>query len=441
MSKESTKEYIQLMRNRYRKMQTKRAKGKMLDEFCKVTGLERKHAIKVLRSTKEPLRSAGRKPIYSEATEILREIWLLFDQPCSKLLHPVMKSYVDSYENNRGPIDAQCKDLLLNMSPSTTDRLLRPFRVRTSLWRGRGGPMNAMKKQVEVRSERWIDREPGWFEADSVAHCGGSMAGSFAYTLTFTDTDSQWTELRAVWNRGGHATTIRVQEIEKALPFTIKGVNTDNGSEFLNGHLIRYLKNRDVPVTQTRSRPYHKNDNAHVEQKNGSHVRSLLGYDRFDDPDCIESLNEILVLHSLWTNLFRPCMKLVSKVKDGHRYRKKYDKPQTPAQRLLNSPCTTKKVCKYIKDLENLYDCYKLKCEIQDKLRTFFENYVDNFQGEKAAAQVGSASLPLRVIPTGSEAEPTCARKHNRQNNRSLQCDHCDAIDRLPSQRFGVISI
>ena len=143
--------------------------------------------------------------------------------------------------------------------------------------------MNLMKRQIEVRSEKWAGREPGWFEADSVAHCGGSMAGSFAYTLTFTDTNSQWTELRAVWNRGGHATSTRVQEIEASLPFAIKGVNTDNGGEFLNWHLIRYLKKRDVPVTQTRSRPYHKNDNARVEQKNGSLVRTLLGYERFDD--------------------------------------------------------------------------------------------------------------------------------------------------------------
>ncbi len=420
MSRAATKEYILLMRKRYMAMRTKSAKGKVLDEFCETTDLERKHAIKVLRSTTEPLRPAGRKSVYDGAAETLREIWLLFDQPCSKLLHPVLGSYIESYEIHHGAIDAKCRGLVLTMSPSTIDRLLRPYRVRTSLWRGRGGPMNVMKREVVIRSEQWTGREPGWFEADTVAHCGGSMAGSFAYTLTFTDTDSQWTELRAVWNRGGHATTTRVKEIERALPFPIKGVNTDNGSEFLNWHLIRHLRERGTPVSQTRSRPYHKNDNARVEQKNGSHVRSLLGYDRFDDPNCIEALNEILILHSYWTNLFRPCMKLVSKVKNGHRYRKKYDQPRTPAQRILASPDVSKNVRECVKDLMAQYDCYTLKCLVQEKLQAFFINYVDGGQKTETIPVAGPASSTLRAAPSGTEAEPATGTHCRKPQTRML---------------------
>ena len=422
MSKEATKEYTTRMRERYRVMRTKRAKGRVLDEFCETTKLERKHAIKVLRSLFEPLRKPGRKAVYSGAADVLRKIWLLFDQPCSKLLHPVLASYVASYEKQRDGLDVQAKGLLLRMSPSTMDRLLRPHRVRTSLWRGHGGPIATMKRQVPVRSERWEGRGPGWFEADTVAHSGGSMEGCFAYTLTFTDTDSQWTELRAIWNRGGHATTLRVREIEQALPFSVKGVNTDNGPEFLNGHLIRHFKERGVVVPQSRSRPYHKNDNAHVEQKNASHVRPLLGYDRFDDPDCVEELNEILTLHSCWTNLFRPCLKLVSKIKEGHRYKKKYDRPMTPAQRVLEYPGLPAEVNARITTMLQTHDCYTLKQLVQEKTRTFFQRFVLTSAVDSTYPGVALGPSALRAAPsgTGPRATPGQRRSHHRQAKRTV---------------------
>jgi hypothetical protein len=423
MSKEATKEYTIMMRKRYMMMTTKRAKGKVLNEFCVTTKLERKHAIKVLRSHHDPLRMAGRKPIYSGAKNVLRQIWLLFDQPCSKLLHPVLASYVASYEKRQGGLDAQNKRLLLRMSPSTMDRLLRGHRVRTSLWRGHGGPIAMMKRQVPIRSERWEGRGPGWFEADTVAHCGGSMEGCFAYTLTFTDTDTQWTELRAIWNRSGHATTQRVKEIEQALPFSVKGVNTDNGPEFLNGHLIRHFKNRDVVIPQSRSRPYHKNDNARVEQKNGSHVRPLLGYDRFDDPACIESLNEILILHSHWTNLFRPCMKLLSKVKEGHRYKKKYDHPMTPAQRVLGSHGIPEADHARVTAMLETYDCYSLKKLVQAKTLQFFQRFVLPSPANSSCPRVGPGPSALRAAPSGTGQEPTRGQRrshHRRPVRRSI---------------------
>jgi transposase InsO family protein len=279
-----------------------------------------------------------------------------------------------------------------------------------------------MKRQVPVRSERWEGRGPGWFEADTVAHSGGSMEGCFAYTLTFTDTDSQWTELRAIWNRGGHATALRVREIEQALPFSIKGVNTDNGPEFLNGHLIRHFQERGVVIPQSRSRPYHKNDNAHVEQKNASHVRSLLGYERFDDPDCIEQLNEILVLHSCWTNLFRPCMKLVSKIKEGHRYKKKYDRPMTPAQRVLQHPGLPAEVAARITTMLQTYDCYALKQLVQEKMRRFFQRFVLTSAVDSSCPGGALSPSALRAAPSGPgpSAPPGKRRSHHRHAKRAL---------------------
>ena len=418
MSKSTTREYTLQMRERYGAMKTKIAKGRVLDDFCATTRLSRKHSIKVLRSNAEPLRAAGRKAEYAGASDALKAIWLFFDQPCSKLLHPVLASYVASYERHADALDAETKALLLKMSPSTIDRLLRPHRVRTSLWRGHGSPMANMKRHVPVRSERWDGRGPGWVEADLVAHSGGSMEGSFAYTLTLTDTDTQWTELRAVWNRGGHATALRMQEIEQMLPFPLKGVNTDNGSEFLNGHFVRHFKERDVDVLQTRSRPYHKNDNARVEQKNGSHVRPLLGYDRFDDPACVEDLNEILMLHACWTNLFRPCMKLISKTKEGHRYKKIYDKPMTPAQRLLATPSLSDDIKTRLTEMaENYDDCYALKCQVQTKTRLFFERYVLIPVTIHPSPGADSSPSALRAAPTGTgdESAPGERRSHHRR--------------------------
>jgi hypothetical protein len=346
----------------------------------------------------------------------LKSIWLLFDQPCSKLLHPVLASYVASYEKHQGCLGVETKKKLLQMSPSTIDRLLRPHRVRTSLWRGRGGPIAIMKAQVPVRSERWDGRGTGWLEADTVAHSGGSMEGCFAHTLTVTDTETQWTELRAMWNKGGHATMQRMEEIELSLPFSVKGINTDNGPEFLNGHLIRYFKDRDVVIPQSRSRPYQKNDNAHVEQKNGSLVRALLGYDRFDDPEGITLLNEILVLHSCWVNLFRPCMKLISKVKEGHRYKKKYDAPMTPAQRALKQPGLEKSIRDRINQMMADYDCYALKRLVHEKLQNFFQRHVHADAAITSLPEASPGPSALRAAPSG--AGPGLASGRRRSHHK-----------------------
>jgi hypothetical protein len=439
MSKAATKEYVVRMRERYGRMVRKRAKGRVLDEFCATTGLERKHAIKVLRSRREPLRATGRKAIYHVVGDALRKLWMTFDQPCSKLLHPVMASHMASYEKHAGTLEASARVLLLRMSPSTMDRLLRGHRVRTSLWRGRGGPMAALKREVPVRSERWEGRGPGWFEADTVGHGGGSTEGSYAYTLTVTDTDTQWTELRAVWNRGGQATMQRLAQIEETLPFAVKGVNTDNGPEFLNGHLIRHFKGRAVAVPQTRSRPYCKNDNPRVEQKNGSHVRALLGYERFGDPECVEPLNEILVLHSCWTNLFRPCMKLVSKVREGHRYKKRYDRPMTPAQRVLAWPTASEQTRARVATMLASFDCLDLKRNIEAKLRRFTLRFGRPGPNTVSQPAAGPGPSALRAAPAGTGPGPAAGWRPAGRHRR-LPKGHARSAGTAPQSRTPMVS-
>ena len=279
--------------------------------------------------------------------------------------------------------------------------------------------MNAMKRQVPLREQRWDGRGPGWVEADTVAHCGGCMDGSFAYTLTVTDTCSQWTELRAVWNRGGFVTSQRLTEIEACLPFALLGINTDNGSEFLNGHVLSHFRTRAVP--QTRSRPYHKNDNAHVEQKNGCYVRALLGYDRLDDPDCISALNEILTLQSIWNNIYRPCRKLLSKERVGHRYRKTYDNADTPAQRVLADPTASADTHTAIQALLARYDCLKLKLQIDRALERFFARFGAGNKMATTLSAAAAAPSALRAAPagTGTAAAADSARSGPNQPRRS----------------------
>ena len=338
MSESATREYVLRMRSRYGAMRRKKAKGRILDDFCATTGLSRKHAIKLLRGTKEPRKRRGRKAKYGKETaEALKRIWLAVDQPCSKLMEPVMGCYVKSYERLHGPFPSPVREHLLSMSASSMDRLLQSARVKHP--RRCHGPrgISAVKREVPVRTGEWDVNEPGWMEADTVAHCGGNMAGNFVWSLTVTDILTQWTEVRAMWNRGAAGCLERVEEAVQSLPFVIRGVDVDNGPEFLNWHLYHYCRQAQPAISFTRSRPYQKNDQAHVEQKNGTHVRRLLGHDRIEDSACVEDLNEVLALWSLWKNLYSPVRRLISKTRVGHRYTKKYDKAKTPAQRALAS--------------------------------------------------------------------------------------------------------
>jgi hypothetical protein len=208
-----------------------------------------------------------------------------------------------------------------------------------------------LRKDIPVRTEHWDVAGPGWVEADTVAHCGESMAGDFCWSLTVTDVHTQWTETRAIWNKGQHEVLRRIEEIEKTLAFPILGFDSDNGGEFLNWHLRDYFLEREKPVAFTRSRPYRKNDNARVEQKNWTHVRQLVGYGRLGDPMQAERLNELYSKEWGWfRNFFCPTMKHLRTEVEGSRKRRVYDKPQTPFERL--------KACagvdpKKIEDLEN----------------------------------------------------------------------------------------
>jgi hypothetical protein len=208
-------------------------------------------------------------------------------------------------------------------------------------------------------------------EADTVAHCGMSLAGNFVWSLTLTDIYTCWTENRATWNKGAEGVIEQIKNIEKSLPFELLGFDCDNGSEFLNYHLLRYFtENREKAIQFTRSRPYKKNDNAHVEQKNWTHVRHLFGYDRFENQAVVALMNDLYRNEwSLYQNHFVPTMKLIEKIRIGSKYRKKYSLPETPYQRVIQSPDVKDEVKLALVKLHNTLDPFALKQKIEEKLR------------------------------------------------------------------------
>ncbi len=407
MSESAKREYVERMRYRYGKMKTKKARGRLLDDFCATMELSRKHAIKVLNSRLGDPQRRGRRPRYGpEVAEALKDVWLAADQPCSKLLHPVLGCYVESYERRYGPFAPAVRAGLFQLSASTIDRLLAPVRLLEPRRIRRPQGIAAVKQQVDIRAGEWTVQEPGWLEVDTVAHCGGSMQGNFLWSLTMTDVHTQWTEVRMMWNRGATGTLERVQQVAQMLPFKILGLDCDNGGEFLNWHLYDYCRTASPAIELTRSRPYMKNDQAHVEQKNGTHVRRLLGHDRINDIECVEEINEAGILWSLWRNLFCPVQKLVSKSRIGHRYRKKYDTPRTPAQRLLESDQVDEKAKKHIQALLKDFDCLTLKAEVDEKLKRVFERMQKRAKGQRCPAFPGLGTSALRAAPSGTVSKP-----------------------------------
>lgn len=374
MGSKSRQEWLAAIAPRYRRA-TKTAKGKILDEFCAVSGWGRKYAIRRLRRWRRrpppARRRPGRRPIYGPIElAALKAIWLASDQLCSKRLRVALPLWLPHYEAHWGALAEDARARLLAMSPATMDRLLRPVRARRRKGRGATRPVSLLKTRIPIRTEHWDVDGPGWLEADTVAHGGGSMAGDFIWSLTLTDIWSGWTEMRAVWNCGSKGVVEQIRAMEGRLAFAILGFDSDNGSEFLNDHLWRYFAKRRRPVKFTRSRPYRKNDNAHVEQKQWTHVRQLLGYDRLDDRRLLEPINALYA--GPWSqlhNFFRPSLKLKSKERLGAKYRRCYEAPQTPYARLLSSPRVDEGAKAWLRAVYESLDPFELKQAIETQLK------------------------------------------------------------------------
>ena len=340
MTRGSILEYREAVRGRYLKAR-KREKGRILDEFTQVTGYHRKAVIRLLRrdGTLRPGKRRGRPSRYRpEVIQALKVAWEATDRLCSKRLHPFLGELLRVMRRHGElAINASMETDLCRMNPSTIDRLLRP-------WRRLGGrrplsttkPGSLLKSSIPIRTfAEWTDERPGFLEVDLVAHCGESTEGFYLTTLSTVDVASGWSECIGVYGKGQERVGAAVHRVRQRLPFPLLGLDSDNGSEFINQHLYTYCRREGI--TFTRSRSYKKNDSCHVEQKNWSVVRRLVGYDRYSSRAALETLNHLYVLLRLYINFFQPVMKLVSKTRHGAKVHKVYDTAQTPYQRLLEA--------------------------------------------------------------------------------------------------------
>jgi len=340
MTQPDTK-YLNSLKARYAKA-SKKERSKILDEYVATTGYHRKHATAVLggkrQRVKRPIRRPRRKRYTDEDARAVLALAELFNHICSRRLRVAMNNELAKLRQ-RGFLDVcpECYERLQHIRPATMDRLRARYGRRRGCTRGFTKPGTLLKSQIPVRTwAEWNEDRPGFCKLDLVDHSGGNSRGDHAWTLIFTDIKTTWTECVAVRNKAQTHVFAAIQRVRVRLPFPLLGIDSDNGSEFINDELYRYCQREHI--TFTRSRAGRKNDDAHAEQKNWSVVRRAVGYERYDTPRQLLLLNRWHSVLRLYTNFFIPAMKLVRKERQGSKVKKVYHEPQTSYARTLASP-------------------------------------------------------------------------------------------------------
>ena len=385
----------------------KAGKGLILDELCATTGWHRNHARKALAQALTPRLvrpRAPRRPIYgAEVIAALAFCWAVLGAPTGKRLAPIMAELVPRLRRFQELVITDDAELaLLAISPATMDRRLAPDRAKL-LVRGRSHtkPGSLLKDSIPIRTwAEWNDAVPGFVEIDLVGHEGGNAVGEHCYTLTVTDIATGWTENRSVRNKAEKWVFEALMDIRGAFPFPIIGVDSDNGSEFINWHLLRWCEQNKT--TFTRSRSGNSNDGAHVEQKNWAVVRTVVGYHRYDTTAELLLLNKIWALQSLMTNYFGPQQKLISKVRNGAKVTKKYDKPKTPHRRASDHDAVDQH------DKTILADTYRdlNPAAIQREIQALTGQLLALTTSKKGPSQKPPTTAPATRASTGESTTP-----------------------------------
>ena len=383
MSNEARNEYLISIRDEYKKA-NRREKSVLLRHAILVTRLSRKRIIRLLNKEiiEGPRPKRGRKHRYDgpELLKHLCRLWLIMEKPCAKRLHILIPRLLPRYHQRYPGIAQETISQLISMSPATIDRLLKTARKERGLSLTKKPASRWYKFAVPIQPHDWNITAPGYAQADTVSHCGENGSGVFASTLTVTDIDSHWTEMRATLTKHHRGILSALRDIEKNLPFVLNTLKFDSGSEFMNFEVVSYCRGygpsygREKPIQVLRSRPYRKNDNCYVEQKNLTHVRKFIGYER------IETLASVRMLDDLYKNywcpflnFFMPTFKLIRKERVGSKIKKTYEKPRTPYERLLASEAVGAEQTVKLREQYEALDPFELKEQLEEKLKLLFE--------------------------------------------------------------------
>jgi hypothetical protein len=341
MSQTTREEVLSKLRRRYQSAGLAH-KRKLLDQAQELLGYHRKAAIRSLRAPaveRGPRIITGRPISYEPRLLLpwLRPIWQATDYACGRRLVAMLPEWIPAYEQHERRLPGEVREKLLAASGRTLDRLLEPLRGEGS-GRSLTRPGTLLRHQIPIRGSVWEEGKAGGLEVDTVALCGGSVAGEFVWMVDGVDYATTWVEVRAMWGRGQAGTLAALRDVEASLPFDLLGLDSDNGGEFLNYHVLSWLQKRPRPVFMTRSRPYKKDDNAHVEQKNWTHIRQCFGYERHDNPEVVELINALVKgAYGQLLNYFHASLKLERKERTQGRLKRIYGDAQTPLARVLAS--------------------------------------------------------------------------------------------------------
>ncbi len=416
MSLQARRELLNRLRPRYRGANKKR-KNQILSEFIEVTQYGRKHAIALLNKdepqTDRP-KGTGRRRKYDDSVkQALVQIWRIANEICSKRLIPFLPDLLEALERTGHlEVTEEVRDKLLSMCPATADQLLAAER-RVTNGRSTTRSGKLLKRQVPIRTfSDWNDVVPGFFEADLVAHCGANTSGQYLNSLVMIDIATSWTECFALLQKGEVEVVEAIKHAQEILPVTILGFDSDNGSEFINRGVIDFC--RENHITFTRSRPYKKNDQAHVEERNGSVVRRTVGYDRYEGEVARQALQQLYRAMRLYVNFFQPSMKLISKQRNGAKVSRQYDSAKTPYRRMLNLSCVSEETKSALRLTYSNLDPVSLMRELEHLQDAFWKH-----SWRQPVSDECAESLDLRITLLGEET-PIENVKRSRKTTRSF---------------------